>query len=188
MIKSVVNIEAPREHVFKVLSDFSQYELWLPGCKQSKIITAQESVVETEFVIKSIKTMTMGLRFELVPVESMMFRMIKGTDLKSYQGSWRLMDAADGSGTVVIGEIEMDAGAMVPGFMVSRMAKKAIEETVSALRRRIGEVPFEVEKKGKAFADRDRPRRLKRILHVMRTQDGYRVWAFGQTYFAKSRD
>jgi len=186
MIKAVFNIEAPRHHVFSVLTDFINYKEWLPGCSVSKIVSSSESKVDTEFTIKSIKTMTMGLRFDINPDQLLSFNMIKGTDLNAYSGSWKLLDSADGVGTVVMGEVEMDAGAMVPKFMVSRMAKKAIEETGQALKVRVQKVPL-AEAPQVAESSEEPRTRSRRILHVLRIQDGYRVWLMGESYDLRNR-
>jgi len=186
MIRSVINIEVPRHHVFSVLADFANYQEWLPGCSVSKVLNSTERSVETEFTIKSIKSMVLGLRFEMEPSQLMTFKMVKGSDLKKYEGSWRLMDSADGSGTVVMGDIDMDAGAMVPKFMVSRMAKKAIEETGKALKKRVQVVPLDDSKEAAPALPADRRRRAKRILHIVRFPDGYRVWLMGQSFFVRA--
>lgn len=186
MIKSVINVEAPRPHVFAILSDFARYKEWLPGCVESKVVSTSGRRVDTEVTISSVKTMTMGLQFEVQPDQFMNFKMTEGKDLKAYNGSWRLMDSADGTGTVVMGEMEMDAGAMVPKFMVSRMAKKSIDDTGEALRKRVRVVPPPAPKlvaPGQPLQPVTAPRRSKRILHLMKVPGGYRVWFMGETHF-----
>ncbi|MBI2821143.1 MAG: SRPBCC family protein [Acidobacteria bacterium] len=186
MIKSVMNIEAPRPHVYAILADFSRYNEWLPGCVRSKIVSDSANTVETEFTLSGIKTMTLGLRYLLEPNEHLNYRLVKGKDLKTYEGSWRLMDSADGSGTVVVGEMEMDVGG-VPAFVLARMAKKAIDDVREALRKRARELPVAppVGTAAAAAAVAPPPRKHKRILHVMRIGGGYRVWMMGETYFLR---
>lgn len=186
MIKSVINIESPRPHVYAVLADFAKYQEWLPGCVESKVISETARLVETEMTLQTMKRMTMGLRFEFQANEYLGFKMTRSEDLKVYEGSWRLLDAADGSGTVVMGEMEMDAGSMVPKFMLARMAKKSIGETVEALKRRVQMVPVSLAPEAEPdvrAASMAGPRRSKRLLHVMRVPAGYRVWLMGETFF-----
>lgn len=40
MIKAVINLEAPREHVFSILIDYPRYKQWLPGCEQSDVVSS----------------------------------------------------------------------------------------------------------------------------------------------------
>lgn len=193
MIKSVINLEAPRPHVFAILTDYARYRDWLPGCEQSNVLSSAGNASDTEITISSMKRMVIGLRFEAEPVQVLNFRLTKSKDLKGYSGSYRLMDAADGSGTVVVAEMEIDAGAMVPRFMVDRMAKKSIEETGNALKAHIKKVPMQARPAPAAGAGPApqavavKPRRSKRILNVVKTSDGYRVWMMGESYILKEK-
>jgi carbon monoxide dehydrogenase subunit G len=191
MIKAVINLEAPREHVFAILTDYPQYKRWLPGCELSDVVSSTGSTTDTNIVINSMKKMQLGLRFEAQPTQSLNFRMTSGKDMKSYVGSYRLMDAADGKGTVVIAEMEIDAGAMVPKFMVDRIAKKSINDTGDALKGYVKKVPFQggvVPKAGApARAEAGKPRRARRIMQVVKTADGYRVWMMGETYTIRGK-
>jgi ribosome-associated toxin RatA of RatAB toxin-antitoxin module len=181
MIRAVHDVAASRQHVFSILSDVASFVDWMPGCVASKIVSQSAEVIETEFTATGAKTVTMGLRFEMQPHRSITFKMIRGKDLRAYSGGWHLMDSQDGSGTVVRSEMEMDPGAMVPKFMVDRMAKKGIEETGKALKKRVLEVPF-------ALAEGDTPpskapSRPKRLFHVLRIRGGYRIQILEETYF-----
>jgi len=193
MIKSVFQIDAPRERLYGILTDFSRYSEWMPGCQQVKVISNSGSTAQVELVIASIKTITMGLEFDLTPTQLIGFRKFSGKDIKEYLGSWRLMNASDGAGTVVVGEMEMDAGAMVPKFMVARMAEKSISQTAEALKKRVLTAPptpkFETAEPAPAVAAAPGAaasptviRRRKRIIHVLQSGDGYRVWLMGKTY------
>ncbi len=191
MIKAVLNVEAPREHVFSILTDYSHYKQWLPGCESSNVVSSSGDTADTDIVINSMKKMKMGLRFEAQPTQSLNFRMTSGKDMKSYVGSYRLMDSADGKGTVVIAEMEIDAGAMVPKFMVDRIAKKSIDDTCSALKEYIRKVPYQAGAAARPVvpvrAVEARPRRARRIMQITKTADGYRVWMMGETHTIKNR-
>ena len=186
MIKTVLNVEAPRQQVFSILTDYPRYKDWLPGCESSRVVSTTASSTDTEIVIASMKKMTLGLRFEAGSDQVLSFRMTSGKDLKAYSGSYRLMEAADGRGTVLISEMEIDAGAMVPRFMVDRMAKKSIDDTGNALKKHIRAMPAPAvapaAKPAAPAAAAPRARRAKRIVQVVRTEQGYRLWLMGQTY------
>ena len=190
MIKAVINVEAPRHQVYRVLTDYPNYKSWLPGCEQSTLVSSSGNTADTEVVVNSMKKMKMGLRFEAFPTQSLNFKMTSGKELKAYEGSYRLMDAADGKGTVVIAEMDIDAGAMVPRFMVDRIAKKSIDDTGNALKQYILKLPAEAGL-GAAAPAAARPaaegrrRRARKILKVTRTADGYAVWMMGETLFVK---
>lgn len=195
MIKAVINIDsAPRHHVYNVLTDYARYREWLPGCEQSKVLSSSGDTADTEITINSMKKMTLGLRFEGQPTQVLSFRMVSGKEIKAYSGAYRFMDSADGKGTVVVAEMEIDAGAMVPKFMVDRMAKKSIEDTGNALRKYIPTLPVQAPPAGApqpvaaaaAPQAASKPRRARRILQVVKTSDGYRVWMNGESYVLKN--
>jgi ribosomal protein L12E/L44/L45/RPP1/RPP2 len=140
-----------------------------------------------------MKTMKLGLRFESDGGHGLSFRLISSSDLKGYTGSYRLMDAADGQGTVVITEMDLDAGAMVPRFMVDRMAKKSIDDTGAALREYVKKLPppgaapaAAAAPAAKQAAPAAKRRRARRILRVTKTGQGLRIWYMGREIEVKA--
>ncbi len=193
MIKSVFQIDAPRERLFGILTDYARYPEWMPGCKEAKIVSQKEASAQVELTIASVKTISMGLEFDLTPIQLISFRKFSGKDIKEYAGCWRLMNASDGAGTVIVGEMEMDAGAMVPKFMVTRMAEKSISQTAEALKGRVATAPptpkYEVAAAppvvaaAPGAAPEPTIRRRKRLVHVLQSGPDYRVWLMGKTYY-----
>ncbi len=188
-------IDAPRDRLYGIISDFDRWSEWFPGCKEAKIVTDKGNSKQVEITLASVKTITMGLEFDLTPTQLINFRKYSGKDVKDYMGSFRLMNASDGAGTVVMGEMEMDAGAMVPKFMVGRIMEKSLTQTADALKLRVktapptpkfdtGEAPIA----GPAAAPGAAPAapvRRKRMVHVIQSGEGYRVWLMGKTRFYK---
>ncbi|HYK89946.1 MAG TPA: SRPBCC family protein [Acidobacteriota bacterium] len=137
MIRSVLHIEAPRDHVFAVLADYQRYKEWFPGCEQSAVVSRADGRVDAEFVLNLVKKVRIGMRFEAQPTRTLRFHMIAGKDLRSYSGSYRLVDSAHGRGTIVIAEMWIDIGIFVPQFIIEHVAKKSMNETFLSLRRYI---------------------------------------------------
>ena len=196
MIRAAIPVDATKEQVFGVLTGYAEYVRWLPNCESSKVLTGTGPNSDAEIVINSMKRMTLGLRFEAVGTQVLNFKMFSGTDMKAYSGSYRLMDGADGRGTVVVAELEIDAGAMAPKFLVDRMAKKAIEETGVALRKYLPSVATQPFGPGaaavpatprKAVPAIKRPARSRRILQVVKTGEGDVIWYLGKTFAAGNR-
>ncbi len=189
MIKAVINIEAPGKQVFHALTDFSRYKEWVPGCEHCDVTSSSGNVTETRIVVSSMKRIEMTLRFEAQPSSSLGFRMTRSKDLKAYSGTYRLLEAADGRGTVVVAELEIDPGGMAPRFMVDKFARKMIDETGAALKKFVSSSDVAT-----AFAARlaktaaaPKARRPKRILRVVKTSQGYRVWLLGETFTVRSQ-
>ena len=184
MIKAVINVTAPRQQVFSVLSDYPNYRQWVPGCEKCSVLSSSGNTADTEIIISSMKRIELGVRFEAQPGHALNFRMTKGKDLKAYSGTYRLMDSTDGSGTVVIAELEIEVGMMVPKFMVDKMTRKMMDDTGVALRKYIASAPAPA----RAAAPAARPaaaakrRRARQILRVTKTAAGYNVWLMGETF------
>lgn len=200
MTKSVFQIDASKDRLFGIIADFARWSEWFPGCKEAKIVADKGNSKQVEITLASVKTITMGLEFDLTPTQLINFRKYSGKDVKEYCGSFRLMNASDGAGTVVMGEMEMDAGAMVPKFMVGRIMEKSLAQTAEALKQRVNTAPpgpkFETAEPVAAAAAAGGagagvvtapsvPARRKRMVHVIQSGEGYRVWLMGKTRFYK---
>src|SRR6202040_689817 len=174
--------------------DFNRWNEWFPGCKEAKIVADKGNTKQVELTLASVKTITMGLEFDLTPTQLINFRKYSGKDFKDYAGSFRLMNASDGAGTVVMGEMELDAGSMVPKFMVGKIMEKSLAQTAEALKARVNPAPpgpvFETAEAVAAPAASGAvaappaqqvvPPRRKRIVHVIQSGNGYRVWLMGK--------
>ncbi|MBI3895857.1 MAG: SRPBCC family protein [Acidobacteria bacterium] len=189
MIKAVINVDSPPPHVFNVLTDFSRYKEWIPGCQQCTVTSRSGNVTDADIIISSMKRIELALRFEAIPPNVLNFRMTRGKDIKAYSGTYRLMNAADGNGTVVIAELEIDAGFMVPKFMVDKISRKMMDDTGSALRKHIATltIPTAIARASAQKAPEAKPRRARRILRIVKMPAGYNVWLLGQTFTIKSQ-
>ena len=189
MIKAVINVPAPRAAVFQVLSDFPRYKEWVPGCDSCVVNSQSGNTTETTISITSMKRIELGLRFDAQPDTALAFKMIKGKDLKAYSGTYRLMDAADGNGTVVIAELEIDVGMMAPKFMVDKVTRKMMDDTGVAIRNHIQKLGIKAAPsaaKPAAAAPARKIHRARRLLRVTKTATGYSVWLMGETHDIKS--
>jgi ribosome-associated toxin RatA of RatAB toxin-antitoxin module len=187
MIKSVMNVEASREQVYSVLVDYDAWTAWVPGCQTCKITSSNGNRTEADLVLSGMKTISLSMRFEAEENQSLRFELTKSKDLKSYSGVYRLMDAASGSGAVVITELEMDAGAMAPKFMLDKLVRKSLDDMGKALQSRVkakaAAAPVAaVPARARAGAPTARKKRSRRILQISRTAAGYRVWYLGKVY------
>ena len=190
MIKAVINVTAPRQQVFAVLSDYPSYTDWVPGCEQCRVTSRSGQSADTQIVINGMRRIELAVRFEAHPNQALSFRMVQGRDLKAYSGTYRLMDSADGKGTVVIAELEIEVGMMVPRFMVDRIARRMIDETGAALRKYVAtaRMPTGVsaQETRRAAPPETKRRRVRKILRVTKTDGGYSVWLMGETFLVKN--
>jgi carbon monoxide dehydrogenase subunit G len=177
MNKAVIQVQAPREHVFATLTKYEEYPLWVPGCRRLNVVASSGNQTDVEIVQAAMKTITALLRFQADPPAAVRFEMIKGTDFKAYSGQHRLMVAA-GGGTVVTTEIEMDAGFMMPRFLLDDKVRQFLEEFGKGLRKRVaaaGTPPGAV-----STLPPGARRRTRRLLRITRTAAGMRIWYLGK--------
>jgi hypothetical protein len=180
MTRAVIPVDAPRKHVFAVLRDFGAYSTWLPGCEQSRVVAARGETDDVEITLSAPRRMSLTLRFEAQAQRSLGFQLVKGQGLRAYRGSYRLIDAADQRGTVVMADLEIDAGAFAPAFLVDRVAAKALADTGEALRRYILTLPpVPVTPPAARTAASGGEPGAKRILLITKTRGGYRAWYRG---------
>jgi ribosome-associated toxin RatA of RatAB toxin-antitoxin module len=194
MVKSVAQVEHARALIFGILTDYSSYPSWVPGCESCIVQSSAGTISTIEITLNSMKKITLGLRFDAAPDQLLKFEMVSGTDVKSYTGSYKLMNATDGSGTVVVTELELDAGPMAPKFIVDRMIKKTLEQTGEALGKYAKTVAAKqppVEASG-ATASPAKPavvkkkfRKSKCLLRVYKTDAGEQIWYSGQVFKVK---
>ena len=187
MIRSVVNVDAPRPQVFHTLTDFAHYIKWVPGCERCQIVHASRNVIDVEITINSIRRLQLVLRFETEPVHSIRFRMTKGKDIKGYSGTYRLMDSADRRGTVVIAELEIEAGFLAPNFIVDMAARKALRDVGTALKAYVHTAEHKADGATIATRTATRRKRDKRVVLVVKTPTGYQVRFFGESFFIENR-
>ena len=177
MNKGVTQIQAPREQVFATLTKYAEYPLWVPGCRRLTVLNSTGNQTEAEVVQVAMKSITAVLRFQAEPPASIRFEMIKGTDFKSYSGNYRLMAAA-GGGTVVMTEIEIDAGLMVPRFLLDNKIREFLEGFGKALQKRVAATTIPSSTAAsQAHASR---RHLRRLLRITRTAGGIEIWYLGK--------
>lgn len=184
MIRTVVNIPAPPRHVFSILTDVNAYQNWMPGCIHSRTLESDDSMIVAEIILKTLRRLRFNLRFKIQNQHTLLFQLLEGSDFKRYEGSWQTLWSSDQTGTVVIGQVDIDAGYVAPGFIANSLVRTSMNDTGRALSKRALEVP-----RSETSAEQERilddSEQRERILHIMKLDKGYRVWCLGQTQFIK---
>ena len=180
-----MQVNSSRASVFAILTDFASYPQWVPGCEKCSVLSSAGQISTLEIILNSMKRVTLALRFDAEPDQLLKFELISSKDVKAYAGSYKLMNATDG-GTVVVTELELDAGPLAPKFMVDRMVKSTLEATGEALRKHVKAMPPAAvapssveppaEKKSR------RASRPKCLLRVIKTESGERIWYSGRMF------
>ncbi|MCU1330359.1 MAG: hypothetical protein JWN34_5729 [Bryobacterales bacterium] len=134
MVQVVNQVGSPRPVVFGVLTDFENYPAWVPDCEQAVITSKDENVTNVDITMNGMKKVTLSVQFQCEKDEFIRFQLAgQSSDVKTYSGTYRLRNAEGDGGTVVVAELDVDAGLLVPQMLVDSMVKKSLKESGSAL-------------------------------------------------------
>lgn len=190
MTKITTYIPASPQRVFSAMTAYEKYPQWAPGCEECTVVSSKGSTTSVEMVVNTIRRVRFGLRFEAEPNQLVQFELISGKDLKKYSGVYRLVKAADGKGTVVFAELDLEVASM-PRFLTEGMAKKGLGELCMALKAYVESLP-DVDnvatsqvRAGASPSAPPAPRRARRLLQIVKGQAGYRVSFLGQAFTVK---
>jgi uncharacterized protein YndB with AHSA1/START domain len=191
MIRKTIYIPVSRERLFSVLLAFDKYPEWTPGFERCTVLAAEGSATTVEMVVKGARRIRLEVRYDAQPCESLQFRMTGGNDVKAYSGMYRLAAAADGKGTVLFAELELEVNAM-PRFLSDSFAKNQLDKAAAALKQHVGKL-FPAGRDSKPVeavgaARRSPSRRGRRLLQIVKAPRGFRVWFMGETFTVKKID
>jgi hypothetical protein len=144
------------------------------------VVTAKGMVAEADIVLTSPKRMEIGLRFEADQDHLIRFELTRSSDLKTYAGLYRLMDAEDGKGTVMFAELDLEVRG-IPRFLSDGPAKKSVREAGEALKKHLLSLSARSGSAPAAAAPVSPPRkRSRRLLQVVQLPTGLRVNFMGK--------
>jgi hypothetical protein len=187
MIKNTVYIPASRERVFSALTAFPSYPEWIPNCEQCTVLSSSGTTTTVEMFMNATRRVRMGVRFEGDPGETLQFEMVSGKDLKKYSGLYRLVTAADGIGTVLFTELDLEVASM-PRFLTDGTAKRSLDKGALSLKKFI-ERRARAEETASApapvAAQPRTPLRARRLLQIVQQTKSYRVQFMGEAFTVK---
>lgn len=191
MIRSTIYIAASRERVFSTLTEYARYPEWTPGCEECTIRSSNGATTTVDMVMNGPRRLRLGIRYDAAPHQLVQFEMVSGKDLNRYSGLYRLVTAEDGKGTVVFAELDLDVPA-VPRFLIEGMVRKSMGQAAHALKRYVERLPGLSEpiapREPAGGAPRKAPRRVRRVMQIVKGPGGYRVWFMGSAFTVKKID
>jgi hypothetical protein len=189
MIRKTIYIPVSRERLFSVLMAFDKYPEWTPGFERCAVLSTDGPATIVEMVVKAARRIR--LRYDAQPCELLEFRMTGGNDVKTYSGMYRLAAAADGKGTVLFAELELEVNSM-PRFLSDSFAKSSLDKAAVALKEYVGKLSTAARDSAPAEAvgtARPAPsRRARRLLQIVKGSRGCRIWFMGEVLTVKKID
>jgi ribosome-associated toxin RatA of RatAB toxin-antitoxin module len=138
MVEREIEIDAPLETVFRVISDLEKYPEFLSTTKEVVMRPTAEGV-EADFSIQVIKPIRYTLKFRMDPPRSLQWEFVRGELMKTNSGGWKLEKLSD-SKTKAFYCVDATFGWMVPKALVEQVTKLQLPEMLQAFKLRAEEM------------------------------------------------
>jgi ribosome-associated toxin RatA of RatAB toxin-antitoxin module len=141
-----VELAAPAERVWEVLTDFAAWPSFMPALARVEVEPRSDALVA---IRHETRQMGLDIRFTtLTRFDAVSLRMESSLDpdashdLVAMRSAWQLTPLGPGRVRIEL-RSDLDSGQPLPGFVVRRVVRASVAETVQALAR-------EVERRGEA--------------------------------------
>lgn len=128
-VERSIEVSAPREQVFRVVTDYEAYPDFLPEMEEVTVLSRADGVVEAEFVLRIVKRVAYRLRLVEEPHGKVSWTLLSG-DLRENKGSWSL-EKMDG-GCRVTYAATVEVGMFVPGAIQARLVGEQLTQMLGA--------------------------------------------------------
>lgn len=135
-----LEIDAPAEVLYDVVSDIASYPDWATGVKEVEVIeTADDgSVVRARFVLEGfIKEIEYVLRYQHDRPTRLSWSAEASSDVKMLEGSYTFNESEDG--TEVVYALTVEPNFTIPGFIRRQAERQIVTTALKGLRKRVSE-------------------------------------------------
>jgi coenzyme Q-binding protein COQ10 len=131
-----IEINAPIEKVYAVITDYESYPEFLDEQSDAKVLSKNGNVAEVMFKLKVVKEIEYRLRIVETAPSSIQWTLIKGEMMKENNGGWKL-EVIDANKTRCTYSIELGLGMLVPKSVATMLAETTLPKTLDAFKRRV---------------------------------------------------
>ena len=135
--RSIV-IDAPREEVFDVVTDFESYPEFLPEMKEVNLEKGSAKEAVTSFKLQLLKTIKYRLKLKLTRPSSVSWTLLDGEMMKKNTGSWKLKKLS-AKKTEAKYSIDIELGGFVPKAVTDRLVSGSLPAMLENFKKRIEE-------------------------------------------------
>lgn len=136
--KAEIDIEAPIDVVYEVISDFESYPEFLSETKKVKIQSANGKSAKVTFNINLIKKISYTLDIKFSPNKGLTWKLLEGDLMKKNTGKWKLSHKK--GVTKAVYEIDMEFTGLVPKAISNRLIGSSLPTMMKAFRDRAEEL------------------------------------------------
>jgi len=171
-VEATRRLDASRDLLFAVLTDYDRYREWLPGIEQSRVLAREGDIVVAEFKATHYGPERVALEFIHSPPVSIRYSQVEHYGKPDIAGRWELNDPAEGSGVAVKAAIRLNTPLFT--FRSRRLMRASLGEALAALAKRSTELA--------AGEVAEAPTERRKILEVLRRPEGLEIWYLGESY------
>jgi Polyketide cyclase / dehydrase and lipid transport len=140
-VRAAVRTNASPQAIWSVMTDCHQAIAFVPGLRRCRRIDSApdghweeiEHEVRYSWLLPVVRYV---FRADYERSHRIDFHRISG-DLKAEEGTWLLMQTADGTATVVEYDVYLDPGFWIPQFLATRLLRKDLPAALNGLRERV---------------------------------------------------
>jgi ribosome-associated toxin RatA of RatAB toxin-antitoxin module len=131
-----ITINASREKVFEVISDFEDYPEFLPEMKNVGIDKKTAKEVVAFFTLNMMKEINYTLKLKLTKPSSISWTLVEGDVMSKNSGSWKLKKVSPRK-TDATYTIDVQFGSFVPGFISNMLVESSLPKMMGHFKKRI---------------------------------------------------
>ncbi len=169
-------LEGSCETLFEIVSDYDQYQAWMPMIAHSKVLTREGDITIVEFRTSQGSDRSYTVELVHAAPTAITFQQIDSLDPAAVSGSWQL-EASDTG-------VEVQAKLRVPTaflrFGSRRRIRTELQVTLDALGTRSRQLNSSGPQTGAT---------RRKVLEVVREARGLKIWYMGESYLVpKTRE
>lgn len=131
-----IEINAPIETVYAIITDYAKYPEFLDDVKAVKVLSQGGGAARIEQTLSLVKEVTMTLKLTEVPNTSVSWVTEGGSRfLKKNDGGWKLEDLGGGRTRATYG-LDVEVGVWVPKKIVDSLTGSTLPKTLEAFKAR----------------------------------------------------
>ncbi len=134
LAKAEIEIEAPLETVYEVISDFESYPDFLSETKEVVVNESNSKSANITFKINLIKKITYTLDIKMTPKKGLSWKLVAGDLMKKNNGRWKLSHKK--GITTAVYEIDMEFAGLVPKAISNRLIGSSLPTMMRAFKDR----------------------------------------------------
>ena len=130
-----IEIDASREDLLAVITDFPAYPDFLPDMVDAQVISAGDGSWEVRFGLHLIRRLDYTLRLVQEGPNRIRWNLIEGIFRKN-NGGWEIEVLEEGKRVRAHYDIEIQVGMFLPGSLVNTLVQKSLPDMLGRFKRR----------------------------------------------------